>query len=54
MFCIYLSRLILMIGTFAAFAWSIASDGLRHHAVIRRHHQHHDIGGAERRGRAWR
>ena len=33
-----------MIGTPAARAWSMASSGLRHDAVVGRHHQHHDVG----------
>ena len=32
------------IGTPAAFAWSSASIGLRHDAVVGRHHQHGDVG----------
>ena len=32
------------IGTSAAFAWSSASSGLRHHAVVGRHDEHGDVG----------
>ena len=34
----------MIIGTFAALAWLIASIGLRHHAVVGGDHQDHDVG----------
>ena len=34
-----------MIGTSAARAWLMASDGLRHDAVVGRHHEDGDVGG---------
>ena len=43
-------------GTLAARAWLTASIGLRHHAVVGRDHQHHDVGqlGAARAHRGER
>ncbi len=32
-----------MIGTFASWAWVDRLDGLRHHAIVGRHHEDHDV-----------
>ena len=42
------------IGTLAALAWCDRFLGLRHHAVVGRDHQDHDVGGLARRARASR